>query len=109
VGRVERLAIEDLAARRDDEPGLVLLDVRERSEWDAGHIPGSVWIPWHELREAPAALDLERPVAVLCSSGRRAGTAASLLQHHGARRVLHVVDGGVPTWGRLGHPVESAA
>jgi glyoxylase-like metal-dependent hydrolase (beta-lactamase superfamily II)/rhodanese-related sulfurtransferase len=109
VGRVERLAIVDLAARREDEPGLVLLDVRERSEWDAGHIPSSVWIPWHELREAPAALDLERPVAVLCSSGQRAGTAASLLQHHGARRVLHVVDGGVPAWGRLGHPVESAA
>jgi hydroxyacylglutathione hydrolase len=105
VGRVERVAIADLAQRRDDEPGLVLLDVRERSEWDAGHIPGSVWIPWHALREPPAALDLDAPVAVLCSSGRRAGTAASLLRHHGATRVLHVVDGGVPAWERLGHPV----
>jgi rhodanese-related sulfurtransferase len=105
VGRVERVAIEDLAALRDQEPGLVLLDVRDRSEWDAGHIPGSVWIPWHALSEAPTALDLDRPVAVLCSSGRRAGTAASLLQHHGAGRVLHVVDGGVQAWERLGHPV----
>ena len=109
VGRVERVAIEQLAARRSDDPGLVLLDVRERTEWDAGHIPGSEWIPWHELRDAPEALDLGRPIAVLCSSGRRAGTAASLLQHHGATRVLHVVDGGVPAWGRLGHPVEPAA
>jgi rhodanese-related sulfurtransferase len=33
--------------------------------------------------------------------------AASLLQRHGARGVLHVVDGGVGTWERAGHPVET--
>jgi rhodanese-related sulfurtransferase len=103
------VAIGGLAARRSDEPDLVLLDVRERTEWDAGHIPGSTWIPWHALRDRPQDVDLDRPIAVLCSSGQRAGTAASLLQHHGATRLLHVVDGGVPAWGRLGHPVESAA
>jgi hypothetical protein len=31
---------------------------------------------------------------------------ASLLKAHGAREVLHVVEGGVPLWERLGYPVE---
>jgi rhodanese-related sulfurtransferase len=35
---------------------------------------------------------------VICASGQRAGTAASLLQHHGATDVVHVVGGGVPKW-----------
>jgi hydroxyacylglutathione hydrolase len=37
-------------------------------------------------------------VAVICSSGQRAAVAASLLRRHGARDVLHVVDGGVPAY-----------
>jgi rhodanese-related sulfurtransferase len=37
-----------------------------------------------------------RPIAVICAAGARAATAASLLKRHGARDVVHVVDGGVP-------------
>ena len=33
--------------------------------------------------------------------------AASLLRRHGAGEVLHVVDGGVPRWGREGGPIEA--
>lgn len=36
-----------------------------------------------------------RPVAVICASGERSGIAASLLRHHGADDVIHMVDGGV--------------
>jgi rhodanese-related sulfurtransferase len=42
----------------------------------------------------------------MCASGQRAATAASLLQRHGARHVLHVVGGGVGAWERTGGPVE---
>jgi glyoxylase-like metal-dependent hydrolase (beta-lactamase superfamily II)/rhodanese-related sulfurtransferase len=108
VARLERVALEDLPGRCEREPELQVLDVRERSEWDAGHIPGSAFAPWHDIRGVPAGVDADRPIAVVCASGQRAGTAASLLQHHGARRVIHVVDGGVPAWGRLGHPIEHA-
>jgi hydroxyacylglutathione hydrolase len=83
-----------------------LLDVRERSEWDDGHIPGSVHTPYHDVRGVPDGIDPGRPVAVLCSSGQRAAVAASLLQRHGARSVLHVVGGGVGTWARAGRPIE---
>ncbi len=47
-------------------------------------------------------------MAVICASGERAATAASLVQRFGAREVIHVVEGGVPKWSKLGRPVESA-
>ncbi len=106
VEGIERVPLDDLPDRVEREPGLQLLDVRERSEWDEGHIPGSVFAPWHDLHAVPDGLDPARPVAVLCASGQRAATAASLLRRLGAAEVLHVVDGGVPTWDRLGHPLE---
>jgi rhodanese-related sulfurtransferase len=43
---------------------------------------------------------------VICGSGERSAVAASLLQLHGAKRVVHVTDGGVPKWGRLGGKLE---
>jgi len=106
--RVERLPISELA-KRAAESDLQLLDVRERGEWGLGHIPGSLFHPWHELDELPAGLDPERPVAVLCASGERAATAASLLQRLGAAGVTHVTEGGVPSWHALGNPIEITA
>jgi hydroxyacylglutathione hydrolase len=101
--RTERMAIDELAeqiGRGDDD--LQILDVRERSEWDAGHLPGSVFEAWHDITTVPDGLDPARPIAVVCGSGQRAATAASLLQRFGAEHAVHVVDGGVPKLGRLG-------
>ncbi len=103
VASIERLPIGELAARREADPGVQILDVRERAEYDEGHIPGSSFVPWHDIDAVPEDLDPARPIAVLCASGQRAATAASLVAHHGAGVVIHVVDGGVGTWGRLGH------
>jgi glyoxylase-like metal-dependent hydrolase (beta-lactamase superfamily II)/rhodanese-related sulfurtransferase len=103
----ERLPVDGLSERLASEPALQVLDVRERGEWEAGHIPGSVWTPWHDILDVPAGLDPERPVAVICAAGVRAATAASLLRHHGARSVIHVIYGGVPRYGKLGHRLES--
>jgi hydroxyacylglutathione hydrolase len=104
--RIERLDLEWLPEWTQADHDRQIIDVRERSEWDDGHIPGSLFTPYHDIHELPEGLDPERPVAVLCASGQRAAVAASLLQRHGAREVVHVTGGGVPKWGRLGHPLE---
>jgi len=107
VERVARLSIGELHDRwGDGSNGMQLLDVRERSEWDDGHIPGSIHTAYHDINGLPGELDAEQPVAVICASGQRAAIAASLLQRLGAREVIHVVDGGVPRWEREGWPIE---
>jgi hydroxyacylglutathione hydrolase len=95
VERIERVTPRELRERTQREPGIQILDVREQSEWDAGHIEGSVHTPYHDIHSVPDGIDPGRPVAVICSSGQRAASGASLLRRHGAETVLHVVDGGV--------------
>jgi glyoxylase-like metal-dependent hydrolase (beta-lactamase superfamily II)/rhodanese-related sulfurtransferase len=99
---IERITVGELHERAG---ALQILDVRERDEWDAGHIPGAVFTPYHDLHDLPPGLDPDRPIAVICASGQRAAVGASLVQRQGARDVLHVVDGGVGTWARQGWPV----
>ena len=108
VERIERLPLAELKGRAD-RSDLQVLDVRERTEWEAGHIPGSLFEPWHDIDGLPQELDASRPVAVVCGSGERAAVGASLVQRFGAEEVVHVIDGGVPKWQRLGHPIEAEA
>jgi hydroxyacylglutathione hydrolase len=106
VRGVERIDVDGLRERMQDDPAVQVLDVREADEWEAGHIPGAVHMPYHDLDELPAGLDPARPIAVVCASGQRSAVAAGLAQRLGADNVLHVAGGGVPAWRRAGHPIE---
>jgi glyoxylase-like metal-dependent hydrolase (beta-lactamase superfamily II)/rhodanese-related sulfurtransferase len=106
IARIERLRADALHARAEQEPALQILDVREQDEWEDGHIPGSVHTPYHDLHELPDGLDPARPIAAICASGQRSAVAASLVARLGGEHVLHVVEGGVGTWERGGHPIE---
>jgi glyoxylase-like metal-dependent hydrolase (beta-lactamase superfamily II)/rhodanese-related sulfurtransferase len=101
-----RLTVEELHERIAAGAPTQILDVRDRPEWDRGHIPGSTLTTWHDITAIPDGLDPAQPIAVICGSGQRAATAASLIARFGGQDVIHIVDGGVPKWGRLGHPLE---
>jgi glyoxylase-like metal-dependent hydrolase (beta-lactamase superfamily II)/rhodanese-related sulfurtransferase len=68
----------------------VLLDVRQRDEWEAGHLPGAVHVPVQDAERVGPTLPAGE-VWVHCRSGYRAGIAASLL-HRLGRAVVHVDD-----------------
>ncbi len=102
VESIERLPAGELPARLAADPGIQLLDVRELSEWEAGHVAGSVCVPWHDLDGVPEELDPDRPIAVMCATGPRAATAAGLLRRSGCANVLHVAEGGTAGAARLG-------
>jgi hydroxyacylglutathione hydrolase len=95
----ERLASVELDELRAlvDSGEVEVLDVREPHERDQGYIPGSRNIPYRLVREWAEDLQGGKPVVTICSSGPRAGVAASVLAASGvdARPVLH---GGVPDW-----------
>jgi rhodanese-related sulfurtransferase len=103
TGSIERIDVAALHGRVDS---VQVLDVRERSEWDAGHIPGAVHVPYHDLHGVPDGVDPARPIAAICSSGQRSAIAASLLARAAAQHVIHVADGGVGTWKAQGWPIE---
>ena len=84
-----------------------LVDVRERDEWDEGHIPGAVHIPRGHLesRIEQAAPDRGRPLIVYCASGSRSAFAARTLQELGYQHVSSLA-GGFTDWKRNGFPTE---
>ena len=100
---LERIDVDALHARIDE---VQVLDVRERSEFDERHIPGSVHTPYHDIHGVPDGIDPHRPVALVCSSGQRSAVAASLLLRYGVEAPIHVADGGVGTWETRGWPTE---
>jgi hydroxyacylglutathione hydrolase len=105
VGHVERIGVSELR-RREQSADLQILDVREKTEWDEGHIPGSIHVPYHDIGDIPPEIDVKRPLAVICSSGSRSAVAASIVKRLGADEVIHVADGGVRSWTELGYPIE---
>lgn len=74
-----------------------LLDVRQPSEYDQGHIPGAVLIPLGELPGRLEELDSSRPTITYCAVGGRSRAAAQLLQGQGFDLVYNLT-GGIKAW-----------
>lgn len=92
------------ARRRTDDGAAALLDVREPSEWNAGHAPRAIPLPLSVLVDgAPLPAPAGRTVVVICRSGHRSRQAARIL----ADRGVSVVDvtGGMTAWAAAGFPV----
>ncbi|HEV8516268.1 MAG TPA: MBL fold metallo-hydrolase [Candidatus Limnocylindrales bacterium] len=85
--------------------GPLILDVRQRDEFERAHIPGSVHLMAGDLPERLDRLPRDRPIVTICASGYRSSVAASLLRQAGFERVGWV-SGGVPSWRAAGYPVE---
>ena len=92
------------AQRKLADKEAIMLDVRERDEWRAGHVAGARHIPLGDLRAHLAALPRDRDLLLLCQSGSRSGTATRLLHGHGFARVYNV-SGGIIAWRRSGLPL----
>jgi hydroxyacylglutathione hydrolase len=87
----------------DDRP--LLLDVRQRDEFERSHLPGALHLMAGELPDRLAELPRDRPIYTICATGYRSSVAAGLLRHAGFRDVTWV-GGGVPAWEAAGYPVE---
>jgi rhodanese-related sulfurtransferase len=89
-----------------DSPDVLILDVRESSEWHAGHFERAVHIPLGQLRDRLGELPNDRPILVHCAVGLRAHIAVRILRQHGfdARNL----SGGWTTWRHVAAAAESA-
>jgi rhodanese-related sulfurtransferase len=96
--------VDAAEARAAAVEGATVLDVRERDEYAAGHVPEAVHIPLGELAARVDELPADRPVVAYCGHGERSGTALSILERAGRGELLNL-DGGIGAWQEGGLPV----
>ncbi|MCA9699956.1 MAG: ThiF family adenylyltransferase, partial [Myxococcales bacterium] len=106
---IREISVDDTKARvlddRRDPP--VLVDIRERDEYEQGFIPHAEWIPrgFLELRIEDLVGDREREVIVYCAGGTRSALAARSLTELGYAKVSSMA-GGFRAWKNAGYAFE---
>ncbi|HJR46296.1 MAG TPA: metalloregulator ArsR/SmtB family transcription factor [Actinomycetota bacterium] len=105
-GDVEELTKEELWQRLKSKDKLVVLDVRPRQEYDAGHIPGAVSIPLDDLKKRIKELPKSKQIVAYCRGPlcALAPEATRYLKSKGYR-VKRLAEG-APDWAAAGLPLD---
>lgn len=105
---VKESDVEGLQARIEDPTPFVLVDVREESEYKAGHIPAATWLGKGIIeRDIEHRIpDKDTEIWLYCGGGYRSVLAADNIQKMGYTNVVSV-DGGFRAWLDQGNPVET--
>jgi len=88
----------------DSNPSLVILDVRNQSEYDSGHIRNAKLIPVFELEGRLGELNKSDEILVYCKLGGRSSTASQILVDNDFLYVYNML-GGVTAWMDEGYQV----
>ncbi len=93
------ISVGDLVAELARPQTPLLLDVRERFEWDTCRLPEAHWIPLGELRSRLAELPSGQRIVAYCHTGRRSLTAVDILRQAGHGSAVSLA-GGIDAWSR---------
>lgn len=106
-GAVRETNVPEVKQRLDRGEKLLIVDVREESEWAKGHIPGAVHLGKGVIeRDVEQKIpDNQQEIILYCGGGFRSALAAENLQRMGYTNVLSM-DGGWRGWKEAGLPVE---
>lgn len=105
--RVRECTVDDVKKRLDSGDRFTLVDVREESEFAAGHLPGAVHIGKGVIeRDIEVKVpETATPLVLYCGGGFRSALAADVLQKMGYTNVISM-DGGWTGWTKAGYPTE---
>jgi rhodanese-related sulfurtransferase len=101
---IEQISVTELKELMDTASPR-MIDVREKWEFDAGHVPGAEWIPMSLVPLRKQEFTVNAPVYLVCRTGNRSGQVAMWLAHQGIRSIN--VAGGTEAWARLGYPIDT--
>lgn len=101
-GEIKEITPEEVQERLEAGEPWALLDVREQSEWEEGHLPEAHFIPrgFLEIRTESALPEKDKPLVVYCGGGVRSAMAAKTLQDMGYTNVMSM-SGGFTRWREL--------
>jgi molybdopterin/thiamine biosynthesis adenylyltransferase/rhodanese-related sulfurtransferase len=104
--QIQEVSVQDVQDKFNAENGFTLLDVREKDEWDQGHLNRAVFLPrgFLEVKADKVLTDRQEPIVVYCAGGVRSALAAKTLQDLGYRNV-YSMSGGFSAWKDSGMPV----
>ncbi|MBE0688057.1 MAG: rhodanese-like domain-containing protein [Anaerolineaceae bacterium] len=97
------VSVDDAYQMREN--GAFVLDVREVSEWEDGHIPDATLIPLGELESRMDEIPADQEVLIVCRSGNRSAQARDLLTNAGFTNVTSMA-GGMNQWVAKSYGVE---
>jgi glyoxylase-like metal-dependent hydrolase (beta-lactamase superfamily II)/rhodanese-related sulfurtransferase len=102
------MSLAEVRARVDAGDDLLVLDVRERGDYEAGHIPGARLLPRGqlELRVNKELPDPTRRIVATCELGYISTLATATLRDMGFQHAV-ALDGGMKAWRELGYPLET--
>lgn len=98
------LSVHQLKDMLDRQEPMTVLDTRGQEEWESGHIEGAIHIYVGHLEQRIAEVPKDKPVAVYCRTGYRAGLSASILLRAGHQKVYNI-PGSVTAWIAAGFPI----
>ena len=88
---------------------VTVIDVRERGEYQAGHVPGALLVPLSAFDPQRVPIDPAKTLVFHCQSGRRCGPAAAKMLAHGFTGQINRLHGGFNAWVGAGGPVDKGA
>lgn len=106
-GNIRECTVADVHQRIARGDQFMLLDVREESEFDAGHLPGAKWLGKGIIeRDIETVVpDPDTELVLYCGGGFRSALAADNLQKMGYTNVISM-DGGFRGWKEAGHSID---
>ena len=102
---IEDISLEELKQGLADG-SILLVDVREPNEWNAGHIPGATLRPMSMFDPAELPRENGKRVVLQCRSGNRSAKALAIAQANGREDVRAHFGGGMLEWAAAGEPIE---
>ena len=101
VETIHTINVQDLRERLDE---VTLIDVRQKSEWDAGHIPGAIHFEGGRIAWEEPPFKQDKPLVIQCASGNRSMVAISVLRRRGFDNLIQV-EGGINQWKKNGFEI----
>jgi len=93
----------DVGLIKENPDAYLILDAREKEEFDVSHIPGAFWVGYNDFKITRVPQD-KRPVVIYCSVGYRSEKVGEIVKRHGHNKVYNLY-GSIFEWANRGFPL----